>query len=78
MDSTEKSKTMAQRRTSIADTRKSCILFDPNQKIMWEQNDIACFPLKTCDEKCKADPKARKHIIYKCMNAKLCMSEAPD
>lgn len=79
MDSTEKDKTMKERRTAIADTRQECKIWDIKSQVMFETDDIACVTLdkSACDDKCVADPKKRKHSIFKCIKAKDCMQTNP-
>lgn len=81
MDSTtaDKDKTMSTRRASIADDRQACKLWDIKSQVMFEKDEIACVPLdlSKCDDKCKADPKTKKHAIFKCLKAKDCMQTSP-
>lgn len=81
MDSStaDKDKKMTERRASIKDDRQACKLWDIKSQVMFDKDEIACIPLdKTkCDDKCLADPKQKKHAIYKCLKEKDCMQTSP-
>jgi len=70
---------MKLRRADYADdnVREPCNIWDSDEPIPWEKDEKACIVNSACDAACKADPKKRHYVTYKCLKYRECMVTQP-
>lgn len=76
-DPANKDKAMDDASRRPTDDRLKCAVWDKNTPKVFDTDSYACVKDPKCTKTCELDPKATKHLMFKCANQELCTSQSP-